>query len=132
MSYTEPTLIEARTFEDERGYFSVLFDSTLDFKVMQDNQSYNKVKNVFRGMHWQEMPYAQAKLVRCVKGSVLDVAVDLREGSPTYGEHVAVELTEDNHKQLFIPNGFAHGFVVRLMFGILPDANITGNRRAYA
>jgi dTDP-4-dehydrorhamnose 3,5-epimerase len=110
-------IIEPKIFEDKRGYFFESFNE-LEFinKVgivdfVQDNESKSSY-GVMRGLHFQKPPHTQAKLVRCVKGSVLDVAVDLREGSPTYGEHVAVELTEDNHKQLFIPKGFAHGFVV--------------------
>ena len=74
---------------------------------------------VMRGLHFQRPPYTQSKLVRCVKGAVLDVAVDIRKGSPTYGKHVAVELTEDNHRQFFIPKGFAHGFAVSSAFGSL-------------
>ena len=110
-------IIEPEIFEDKRGYFFESFNE-LEFinKVgfvdfVQDNESKSSY-GVMRGLHFQKPPHTQAKLVRCVKGSVLDVAVDLREGSPTYGEHVAVELTENNHKQLFIPKGFAHGFVV--------------------
>jgi dTDP-4-dehydrorhamnose 3,5-epimerase len=110
-------IIEPKIFNDSRGYFFESFNdlnfinkvAIVDF--VQDNESKSSY-GVMRGLHFQYPPYAQAKLVRCVKGSVLDVAVDLREGSPTYGEHVAVELTENNHKQLFIPKGFAHGFVV--------------------
>ena len=82
---------------------------TINF--VQDNESMSSY-GVMRGLHFQRPPYTQSKLVRCVKGAVLDVAVDIRKGSPTYGQHVAVELTEDNHKQFFIPKGFAHGFAV--------------------
>ena len=78
---------------------------------VQDNESMSSY-GVMRGLHYQRMPYTQSKLVRCVKGAVLDVAVDIRKGSPTFGQHVAVELTEDNHRQFFIPRGFAHGFAV--------------------
>ena len=78
---------------------------------VQDNESMSTY-GVMRGLHFQRPPYSQSKLVRCVKGKVLDVAVDIRRGSPTYGQHVAVELSEDNHRQFFIPRGFAHGFVV--------------------
>lgn len=78
---------------------------------MQDNESMSSY-GVMRGLHFQTMPYTQSKLVRCVKGAVLDVAVDIRKGSPTYGQHVAVELKEDNHRQFFVPRGFAHGFAV--------------------
>ena len=80
-------------------------------RFVQDNESKSSY-GVMRGLHYQKMPYTQSKLVRCVKGSVLDVAVDIREGSPTFGQHVAVELTEENHRQFFIPKGFAHGFAV--------------------
>lgn len=78
---------------------------------VQDNESCSSY-GVMRGLHFQRPPYAQSKLVRCVKGKVLDVAVDIRKGSPTYGKHVAVELSEENHRQFFIPRGFAHGFAV--------------------
>ena len=110
-------IIEPRIFCDERGYFFESF-SQLEFdeKVMpinfvQDNESMSSY-GVMHGLHFQKMPYTQSKLVRCVKGAVLDVAVDIRKGSPTYGQHVAVELSEDNHRQFFIPRGFAHGFSV--------------------
>ena len=110
-------IIEPRVFKDERGYFFESyskrnFDSAvtpIDF--VQDNESCS-TKGVLRGLHFQKPPFSQAKLVRCVKGSVLDVAVDLRKDSETYGEYVAVELSEDNHLQFFIPKGFAHGFEV--------------------
>ena len=115
-------IIEPRIFEDARGYFFESFSQReFDEKVapilghkvnfVQDNESMSSY-GVMRGLHFQRPPYTQSKLVRCVKGSVLDVAVDIRKGSPTYGQHVAVELTEDNHKQFFIPKGFAHGFAV--------------------
>jgi dTDP-4-dehydrorhamnose 3,5-epimerase len=110
-------IIEPNIFKDSRGYFFESFSQReFDEKVapivfLQDNESKSSY-GVMRGLHFQEPPYTQSKLVRCVKGSVLDVAVDLREGSSTYGKHVAVELTEDNHRQLFIPKGFAHGFAV--------------------
>ena len=110
-------IIEPRIFKDSRGYFFESFSKReFDEKVakvdfVQDNESCSSY-GVMRGLHFQEPPYAQAKLVRCVKGTVLDVAVDIRKGSPTYGQHVAVELTEDNHRQFFIPKGFAHGFAV--------------------
>lgn len=110
-------IIEPTIFEDSRGYFFESFNdltflnyvAVVDF--VQDNES-KSTYGVMRGLHFQKPPYAQAKLVRCVKGAVLDVAVDIRKSSPTYGQHVAVELTEDNHRQLFIPKGFAHGFAV--------------------
>ncbi|MFI3281051.1 MAG: dTDP-4-dehydrorhamnose 3,5-epimerase [Rikenellaceae bacterium] len=110
-------IIEPRIFSDDRGYFYESFsDREFTEKVcktvfVQDNQSKSSY-GVLRGLHFQKAPHAQSKLVRVVKGKVLDVAVDIRKGSPTYGKHVAVELTEDNHRQLFIPRGFAHGFVV--------------------
>lgn len=110
-------ILKPRVFTDTRGYFfesysKRIFDhevATIDF--VQDNESMS-TRGVVRGLHFQEPPYAQSKLVRCVKGKVLDVAVDIRKGSPTYGRHIAVELTEENHLQLFIPKGFAHGFAV--------------------
>ena len=110
-------ILEPRIFEDSRGYFFESF-SQKDFNqqvgpvvFVQDNESKSSY-GVMRGLHFQRPPYTQSKLVRCVKGSVLDVAVDIRKGSPTYGQHVAVELTEDNHLTMFIPKGFAHGFAV--------------------
>ena len=115
-------IIEPKVFGDARGYFFESF-SERDFneamtqilghgiKFVQDNESMSSY-GVMRGLHFQTMPYTQSKLVRCVKGAVLDVAVDIRKGSPTYGQHVAVELTEDNHRQFFVPRGFAHGFAV--------------------
>ena len=115
-------IIEPRVFEDARGYFFESFSQReFDEKVVpilghtvnfvQDNESKSSY-GVMRGLHFQRPPYTQSKLVRCVKGAVLDVAVDIRKGSPTYGQHVAVELTEDNHRQFFVPRGFAHGFAV--------------------
>ena len=115
-------IIEPRVFKDSRGYFFESFSQReFDEKVtpilghsinfVQDNESMSSY-GVMRGLHYQRMPYTQSKLVRCVKGAVLDVAVDIRKGSPTFGQHVAVELTEDNHRQFFIPRGFAHGFAV--------------------
>lgn len=110
-------IIEPRLFKDDRGYFFESFSQReFDEKVghvefVQDNESMSSY-GVMRGLHFQRPPYTQSKLVRCVRGEVLDVAVDIRKGSPTYGKHVAVELTEDNHRQFFIPKGFAHGFAV--------------------
>lgn len=110
-------IIEPRLFKDERGYFFESFSQReFEEKVhkvnfVQDNESMSSY-GVLRGLHFQKPPFAQSKLVRVVKGRVLDVAVDIRKGSPTYGEHVAVELSEDNHLQFFIPKGFAHGFAV--------------------
>ena len=110
-------ILEPRIFRDDRGYFFESF-SQREFEekigkinFVQDNESKSSY-GVMRGLHFQRPPYAQSKLVRCVKGAVLDVAVDIRKGSPTYGQHVAVELTADNHRQFFIPRGFAHGFAV--------------------
>ena len=110
-------IIEPKVFGDSRGYFFESFSKKeFDSKIgpvefVQDNES-KSCYGVVRGLHFQKPPHAQAKLVRVVKGKVLDVAVDLRKDSPTYGKHVAVELSEDNHRQVFIPKGFAHGFSV--------------------
>ena len=110
-------IIEPRIFKDARGYFFESF-SAKEFQekvcqttFVQDNESFSSY-GVVRGLHFQKPPYTQSKLGRVIKGAVLDVAVDLRKGSPTYGKHVAVELTGENHRQLFIPKGFAHGFSV--------------------
>ena len=110
-------IIEPRVFKDARGYFFESF-SQRDFdaqvrevRFVQDNESKSSF-GVLRGLHFQKPPHAQSKLVRVVKGAVLDVAVDVRRGSPTFGQHVAVELSEDNHRQFFVPRGFAHGFAV--------------------
>ena len=110
-------IIEPRIFKDPRGYFFESFsqrefdDKVRPIMFVQDNESMSSY-GVMRGLHFQRPPFTQSKLVRCVKGAVLDVAVDIRKGSPTYGQHVAVELTEENHRQFFIPKGFAHGFAV--------------------
>lgn len=110
-------IIEPRLFKDARGYFFESFsqrefeEKVGPIQFVQDNESMSSY-GVMRGLHFQRPPYTQSKLVRCVRGAVLDVAVDLRKGSATYGQHVAVELTEDNHRQFFIPKGFAHGFAV--------------------
>ena len=110
-------IIEPKVFGDERGYFFESFSQReFEEKVgkvnfVQDNES-RSCYGVLRGLHFQVPPYAQAKLVRCVRGKVLDIAVDIRKGSPTYGKHVACELSEDNHRMFFIPRGFAHGFSV--------------------
>lgn len=110
-------IIEPRIFGDARGYFFESFSQReFEEKVckttfVQDNES-QSVAGVVRGLHFQKPPFTQSKLVRVVKGAVLDVAVDIRKGSPTYGKHVAVELTAENHRQFFIPRGFAHGFAV--------------------
>lgn len=110
-------ILEPRIFKDARGYFFESFSQReFEEKVghvhfVQDNESMSTY-GVMRGLHFQRPPYTQSKLVRCVSGAVLDVAVDIRQGSPTYGQHVAVELTAENHRQFFIPKGFAHGFAV--------------------
>jgi dTDP-4-dehydrorhamnose 3,5-epimerase len=115
-------IVEPKVFGDKRGYFFESFSQReFDEKVepilgqkitfVQDNESMSSY-GVMRGLHFQRPPFTQSKLVRCVKGSVLDVAVDIRKGSPSYGQHVAVELTEKNHRQFFVPRGFAHGFAV--------------------
>ena len=110
-------IIEPQIFKDARGYFFESFsqkefnEKVMPINFVQDNESMSSY-GVMRGLHYQKMPYTQSKLVRCVKGAVLDVAVDIRKGSPTFGQHVAVELTEENHRQFFVPRGFAHGFAV--------------------
>lgn len=110
-------ILEPKVFSDERGYFFESFSQKeFEEKVckttfIQDNES-KSTYGVLRGLHFQKMPYAQSKLVRVVKGSVLDVAVDIRKGSPTFGKHVATVLSEENKMQFFVPRGFAHGFVV--------------------
>lgn len=110
-------IIEPKVFKDARGYFFESFsqrefeEKVRKINFVQDNESMSSY-GVMRGLHFQRPPFTQSKLVRCVKGRVLDVAVDIRKGSPTYGQHVAVELTEDNHRQFFVPRGFAHGFAV--------------------
>lgn len=110
-------ILEPRIFKDARGYFFESF-SQREFeekvgpvRFVQDNESMSTY-GVMRGLHFQRPPYTQTKLVRCVSGRVLDVAVDIRQGSPTYGQHVAVELSAENHRQFFISKGFAHGFAV--------------------
>ena len=111
-------IIEPQLFEDERGYFFEAFSERkfaeltgIKTRFVQDNESRSSV-GVVRGLHFQLPPHAQSKLVRVVRGAILDVAVDIRRGSPTFGRYVAVELSEHNHRQLFIPRGFAHGFSV--------------------
>ena len=110
-------IMEPRVFKDERGYFFESYSErefnsqVREVRFVQDNES-KSTYGVIRGLHFQKPPFAQSKLVRVIKGAVLDVAVDIRKGSPTFGRHVAVELTEDNHRQFFIPRGFAHGFSV--------------------
>lgn len=118
-------LIKTRRFRDDRGWFSETWSQTrykslgVTCAFVQDNQSRSTFVGTIRGIHFQRPPHAQDKLVRCLKGAVLDYAVDLRRGSPTYGKHVAAELTEDNGDQLFIPVGFGHAFVT-----LTPDAEI--------
>lgn len=116
-SIPDVLVIEPRIFADSRGYFFESFnqrdfeDAVGPVNFVQDNES-RSVRGVVRGLHFQKPPYTQAKLVRCIEGAVLDIAVDLRKGSPTYLHHVAVELSAENHLQLYIPKGFAHGFSV--------------------
>ncbi len=110
-------IIEPKIFKDDRGYFYESFSQReFEEKVckttfVQDNQSQSSY-GVLRGLHFQKPPHAQSKLVRCIQGKVLDVAVDIRQGSPTFGQYVAVELSAENNRQLFVPRGFAHGFSV--------------------
>lgn len=110
-------IIKPQIFKDFRGYFFESFsqrefnEKVTPIQFVQDNESCSSY-GVMRGLHFQKPPYSQSKLVRCVKGSVLDVAIDIRKGSPTYGKHVAVELSAENHLQFFIPKGFAHGYAV--------------------
>lgn len=113
-------VLQPRVFTDERGYFTETFreEWLTDEHFIQENESFSK-KNVLRGLHYQKAPYAQAKLVRCVMGKVLDVAVDLREKSPTFGQYFKIELSGENKKQLFIPRGFAHGFLTLSDFAVL-------------
>ncbi len=111
------TVISVRRFVDERGWFAETFSarrlqaSGIDCTFVQDNQSYSVTVGTIRGIHFQAPPHAQAKLVRCIKGSIMDYAVDLRRGSPTYGRSVGVELSAENGKQLFVPIGFGHAFI---------------------
>ena len=110
-------IIEPTVFGDNRGYFLESYNQKKFNKVigktsfLQDNES-KSVKGVLRGLHFQKPPFAQAKLVRCIEGRVIDVALDIRKGSPTYGMHFSIELSGENKRQLFIPRGFAHGFAV--------------------
>ena len=111
-------ILEPKVFEDERGYFYESFNHKAfceaigqEINFVQDNQSYSK-KGVLRGLHFQKAEFAQAKLVRVLSGKVLDVAVDLREDSPTFRQYIVIELSAENKKQLFIPRGFGHGFIV--------------------
>lgn len=121
-------IIEPKIFKDARGYFFESFSQReFDEKVrkinfVQDNESMSGY-GVMRGLHFQRPPFTQSKLVRCVKGRVLDVAVDIRKESPTYGRHVAVELSEENHRQFFVPRGFAHGFAVLSKTAVFDNKN---------
>lgn len=110
-------VIETDVFGDHRGYFSETYSKPkyekmgITCEFVQDNMSFSAQEGTVRGLHWQNPPYTQAKLVSCTKGTVIDVAVDIRKGSPTYGKWVSCELSADNHRQFFIPQGFAHGFL---------------------
>ena len=110
-------LIEPRRLGDARGFFSEVWKESalaaagFHVRFVQDNHSFSAQKGVLRGLHFQRPPTPQGKLVRCTRGAILDVAVDIREGSPTYGQHVAMELSAENWRQLWVPRGFAHGFV---------------------
>ena len=111
-------ILEPTVFKDSRGYFFESFNQQkfnesigLNINFIQDNESFS-VNGTLRGLHYQKGEFAQAKLVRVIKGNVLDIAVDIRKESPTFGEHISLELSEENKKQLFIPRGFAHGFIV--------------------
>lgn len=112
-------IITTERFGDDRGFFSEVFnasrfaDAGLDLQFVQDNHSLSADVGVLRGLHFQIPPFAQDKLVRVIRGRILDVAVDLRRSSPTFGHHVAVEISADNFKQILVPKGFAHGFVTR-------------------
>jgi dTDP-4-dehydrorhamnose 3,5-epimerase len=110
-------LVEPDVFGDNRGWFFECYsekkykDGGINADFVQDNHSFSAIKGTLRGLHFQNEPYAQAKLVRCGRGAILDVAVDIRKNSPDFGKYVAFELTAENYKQLFIPRGFAHGFI---------------------
>ncbi len=118
-------ILRPKRFGDERGWFSETYSRRtaaacgLDTEFVQDNQSYSKVPLTLRGLHFQEPPFAQAKLVRCLRGAIFDVAVDLRTGSDSYGQHVSAVLTRENRAQIFVPRGFAHGFLT-----LEPDTEI--------
>lgn len=110
-------VVEPQVFGDNRGWFTETYTQNkfeqagIDTVFVQDNQSYSAQKGTLRGLHFQNAPHAQTKLLRCTRGRIMDVAADIRKGSPQFGKWVAVELTAENHKQLYIPKGFAHGFV---------------------
>lgn len=118
-------LLRPRRFGDERGWFMETYSETaaaaagIDARFVQDNQSFSASQGTIRGLHYQRPPHAQAKLVRCLRGSIMDYAVDIRRGSPTYGRHVAARLTAEGREQLYVPVGFAHGFVT-----LEPDVEI--------
>lgn len=120
-----PVVICPRRFEDSRGWFSETWNDTrlkqagIPAQFCQDNQSLSRIKGTLRGLHFQAPPHAQAKLVRCLRGSIFDVAIDIRRASPTFGKWVGMELSADNGKQLYIPAGYAHGFVT-----LVPDCEI--------
>lgn len=113
----EVIIIETDVFGDNRGYFTETYSKPkyaelgINVEFVQDNMSFSAQKGTLRGLHWQNPPYAQSKLVSCTKGEVIDIAVDIRVGSPTFGKWVSAKLSESNHRQLFIPQGFAHGFL---------------------
>ena len=115
--FEEVVVIEPKVFGDHRGWFtetyskSILADHGIDLEFVQDNQSFSATKGTLRGLHYQLNPKAQSKLVRCTRGSIFDVAVDIRKGSPTYGEWFGIELSAENKKQLLVPKGFAHAFM---------------------
>ncbi|MEH7548371.1 MULTISPECIES: dTDP-4-dehydrorhamnose 3,5-epimerase [Bacillaceae] len=110
-------IIEPKVFGDHRGWFmetyneEILKEAGVDIRFVQDNQSFSAAKGTLRGLHYQLSPKAQTKLVRCTRGSIFDVAIDIRKGSPTFGRWFGIELTAENKKQLLIPKGFAHGFM---------------------
>jgi len=136
-SIPDVLLIEPIVHKDKRGYFVETFrqdmlDQALGYKInfIQDNESESISKGVLRGLHYQSPPYTQNKLVRVIKGRILDVAVDIRQDSPTFGKHITVELSGENKKQLFLPHGFAHGFVVLsegAIFAYKVDAYFSAN-----
>lgn len=117
VSMVQPIILRPRRFGDSRGWFTETYSEAaalaagVDVRFVQDNQSFSATQGTVRGLHFQRPPHAQAKLVRCVRGSIMDYAVDIRRTSPTYGQHVAAKLTAEGGEQLFVPVGFAHGFV---------------------
>ena len=119
-SIPDVLVIEPKRHGDARGFFSEVWKrAVLPVDFVQDNHSFSAEQGVLRGLHFQRPPTAQGKLVRCTRGRILDVAVDIRQGSPTYGRHVAVELSAENWRQLWVPRGFAHGFVT-----LTPDVEV--------